>query len=52
MKNSYRIDPKLFKQPEGMTFTPKGDLIISNEAANSGAADILIFKYNKSNNEQ
>ena len=52
VKNSYRIDPKLFKQPEGMTFTPKGDLIISNEAANSGAADILIFKYHKSNNEQ
>jgi len=52
VKNSYRIDPKLFKQPEGMTFTPKGDLIISNEAANSGAADILIFKYHKPNNEK
>jgi len=47
VKNSYKIDPSLFKQPEGMTFTPKGDLIISNEAAESGHADILFFKYNK-----
>ncbi len=47
VKNSYKIDPALFKQPEGMTFTPKGDLIISNEAAEKGAANILIFKYNK-----
>jgi uncharacterized protein YjiK len=47
IKNSYKIDPALFKQPEGMTFTSKGDLIISNEAAERGAADILFFKYNK-----
>jgi hypothetical protein len=52
VKNSYKIDPALFKQPEGMTFTPKGDLIISNEAAERGAADILFFKYNKLNNRQ
>jgi hypothetical protein len=47
VKNSYRIDPALFKQPEGMTFTPKGDLVISNEASDRGAADILFFKYSK-----
>jgi len=47
VKNSYKIDPALFKQPEGLAFTPKGDLIISNEAAEKGAADILLFKYNK-----
>jgi len=47
VKGSYRIDPALFKQPEGMTFTPKGDLIISNEASERGAADILFFKYAK-----
>ena len=47
VKNAYKMDPGLFKQPEGLTFTPKGDLIISNEVADRGAADILFFKYNK-----
>ena len=47
VKSSYRLDPNLFKQPEGLTFTPKGDLIISNEAADRGVAEILFFKYNK-----
>ena len=49
VKNAYKIDPGLFKQPEGLTFTPKGDLIISNEVADRGAAEILFFKYNKLN---
>ena len=52
VKNAYKIDPALFKQPEGLTFTPKGDLIISNEVADRGAAEILFFKYNKLNNRQ
>jgi hypothetical protein len=42
-KKSYSIDPSLFKQPEGITFTPWGSIIISNEAADIGVADILIF---------
>jgi hypothetical protein len=46
-KISYEIDGKLFKQPEGITFTPNGDLLISNEAADKGVANILLFKYNK-----
>ena len=46
LKHSYKLDPVLFKQPEGITFTPKGDLIISNESADKGAADILFFKFN------
>jgi hypothetical protein len=33
----------LFKQPEGITFSTSGQLLISNEAANRGAATILIF---------
>jgi hypothetical protein len=49
VKNSYKIDPAVFKQPEGMTFTPAGDLIISNEAADRGVANILFFKYYKIN---
>lgn len=41
----YRLDERLFKQPEGLTFTPKGDMIISNEAADDGVANLLFFKY-------
>ncbi len=37
----------LFKQPEGMTFSDNGALIISNEAADVGAANLLIFNYTK-----
>lgn len=40
----YKVDPKLFKQPEGIAFTPRGDLLISNESADIGAANILLFK--------
>jgi len=47
VKNTYKVDPRLFKQPEGITFTPRGDMIISNEAADRGVAEILLFKYNK-----
>jgi uncharacterized protein YjiK len=46
-KQTYPIDPVLFKQPEGITFTPQGDMIISNEAAGRGVANLLFFKYNK-----
>jgi hypothetical protein len=60
VKSIYKIDPALFNQPEGLTFTPKGDLIISNESGEKAgstthakrlgkgdAADILFFRYNK-----
>lgn len=43
-KAVYKINPKLYKQPEGIAFTPKGDLLISNESADIGAANILLFK--------
>jgi hypothetical protein len=46
-KIAYEIDGKLFKQPEGIAFTPDGDLIISNEAADRGVANLLLFKYQK-----
>jgi hypothetical protein len=44
-KKVYKINPKLFKQPEGLTFTSKGDMFVSNEHADIGAANILFFKY-------
>lgn len=46
-KKAYRIDPAVFKQPEGITFAPSGGMIISNEAADVGVADILYFSYHK-----
>lgn len=46
-KKAYPINPSLFKQPEGLTFTPAGAIIISNEAAGIGVANILIFSHGK-----
>lgn len=47
VKQTFPIDATLFKQPEGITFTPEGDMIISNEAADRGVANLLFYKYNK-----
>jgi hypothetical protein len=46
-KKVFNIDPGKFKQPEGITFTPWGNMIISNEAADIGVANIMIFKYHQ-----
>ncbi len=47
-KEAYKLNPSIFTQPEGITFTPSGDLIISNEAGNKyNQASILIFKRKK-----
>lgn len=51
VKNIYKLNPKLFKQPEGMTFSPDGTLYISNESAETGSSNILVFKYNNNINE-
>lgn len=40
---------KEFKQPEGITFTPGGTMIISNEAADIGVANIMVFPYENKN---
>jgi hypothetical protein len=45
IKDVYKLDPSLYKQPEGIAFTPKGDLLISNESDKQGTADILIMKH-------
>lgn len=44
VEKAFRLDPKLFNQPEGMTFAPNGDLYISNEGGD-GVATILKFIY-------
>jgi uncharacterized protein YjiK len=47
-KEVYSLDPAIFTQPEGITFAPNGDLIISNEAGNKyNTASLLIFKRKK-----
>jgi hypothetical protein len=52
IKEAYKLSPRFFKQPEGITFTSKGDLLISNEAAETGTGNILIFKYKQAGNEK
>ncbi len=46
-ENVYKISSGVYKQPEGLTFTPEGHMIISNESGGIGAANILVFKNNK-----
>ncbi|HMI77204.1 MAG TPA: SdiA-regulated domain-containing protein [Ferruginibacter sp.] len=43
----YHLDPVIYKQPEGIAFTPAGDMIISNEWHESGLANILVIKNKK-----
>lgn len=38
------LDKHIFRQPEGICFSPEGDLYISNEG-NNGRGNILKFKY-------
>ncbi|WP_296698867.1 SdiA-regulated domain-containing protein [Algoriphagus sp.] len=46
-KEFYKLDPAIFKQPEGITFSPNGDLFISNEARGS-KPNLLRFPYKPS----
>lgn len=46
-KELYKLNPAIYKQPEGMAFTPAGDLIISNEFAQDGFANLLLLKNKK-----
>lgn len=43
-KEIYKLDSKLFKQPEGITFDTEGNMYISNEAQD-GEPNILKFAY-------
>lgn len=45
MKDVYTLNTGIFNKPEGITFTPWGDLLVSNEAGDKyGSATLLIFK--------
>lgn len=39
------LDHKIYKQPEGLAFSPDGTMFISNESAGVGVATILIIPY-------
>ena len=45
VKQSYLLRPSIYKQPEGIAFTPSGTLLISNESAKQGSANILVIKH-------
>lgn len=48
MKEVYTLNTGIFNKPEGITFTPWGDLLVSNEAGDKyGSATLLIFKPKK-----
>ena len=45
VKDVYPLDGNIMRQPEGITFTPWGDLIISSEAGDKyGKGSLFIFK--------
>jgi hypothetical protein len=44
VRNAVKLNPSIFNQPEGLCFTSKGDLLISNEAGTKGTATLLLFK--------
>mgnify|MGYP000513028449 CR=1 FL=1 len=46
LKDVYHLDKDLFKQPEGITFDPKGNLYFSNEAR-GGTPNLLIFDFSQ-----
>jgi hypothetical protein len=46
-KEVFELDPAIYKQAEGIAFTPAGDMIISNESHETGLANILVIKNKK-----
>ncbi|MEJ8844457.1 SdiA-regulated domain-containing protein [Lacibacter sp. H375] len=45
--STHELDSDLYPQPEGIAFTPWGDLIITNELVDNGRANILVIKNKK-----
>lgn len=52
IKQAYELHKGLYKQPEGIAFSPNGTMFISNEAADQGVAEILIFPNNQTVNSK
>ncbi|CAN5350676.1 hypothetical protein BH20BAC1_BH20BAC1_09120 [soil metagenome] len=48
VKDVYTLNPVIYHQPEGIAFTPSGDLLIANEAGDKyNSATLLILKIKK-----
>lgn len=47
VKDVYPLDPKIFRQPEGIAFDNENNLYISNEGDNISKGNVLKFKYKK-----
>lgn len=45
LKEVYKLKGKQFKQPEGIAFSPNGDLYISNENGGKGKGNIIKVSY-------
>ncbi len=45
VKDVYHLNPSIFIQPEGIAFTPGGNLFISSEASETNPATILFYKF-------
>lgn len=43
-KEAYYLDPEIYNNVSGISFTPKGDIIISNSVSESTAPKLLIVK--------
>jgi uncharacterized protein YjiK len=51
IKELHHLDPALFNQPEGITFSANGNMFISNEGNKTRPATILFFQYKKPDNK-
>lgn len=49
LKDVVKLNPKLYKQAEGICFTPTGDMIVSNERNTEGYGQLLLIKNKKKN---
>jgi uncharacterized protein YjiK len=47
IEQAWPLDPQVYKQPEGIAFTPNGDMYISNESAGNEKGNILKLVYKK-----
>ena len=47
VEQAYPLNPEIYRQPEGIAFTPNGDMYISNEAAEGDKGNILKLAYLK-----
>ena len=44
---THELDPDIYLQPEGIAFTPWGDLLITNEFVDNVSANVLVIKNKK-----